>query len=47
MFIDSIWSLLLEREGYQIKVFEFIGIEYIFKNVMIIVVKGYVRIEVQ
>ena len=40
MLTDSIRSLLLEREGYQTKVFEFIGTEHTAKNVMITAVKA-------
>ena len=40
MLTDSIRSLLLEREGYQTKVFEFIGTEHTPKNVMITAVKA-------
>lgn len=35
MLTDSIRSLLLEREGYRTKVFEFVGTEHTPKNVMI------------
>lgn len=47
MLTDSIRSLLLEREGYQTKVFEFIGTEHTPKNVMITAAKGRARTEAQ
>ena len=47
MLTDSIRSLLLEREGYQTKVFEFIGTEHTPKNVMITAAKGHARTEAQ
>lgn len=43
MLTDSIRSLLLEREGYQTKVFEFIGTEHTPKNVMITATKSEAR----
>ena len=43
MLTDSIRSLLLEREGYQTKVFEFIGTEHTPKNVMITATKRQAR----
>ncbi|MEL6658132.1 MAG: SAM-dependent methyltransferase [Bacteroidota bacterium] len=47
MLTDSIRSLLLEREGYQTKVFEFIGTEHTPKNVMITAVKAKARANAQ
>ena len=47
MLTDSIRSLLLEREGYQTKVFEFIGTEHTPKNVMITAAKAKPRTSAQ
>ena len=38
---DSLRALLLERAGYKVQVFEFIGGEHTSKNVMITAVKNH------
>lgn len=49
--IDGICVLLMEDQGYEIKVFEFVFIEYMFKNLMIVGIKGccnvFVLVEVE
>ncbi len=45
MLTDGIRALLLEAEGYQTKLFEFIPLEHTAKNVMITAVKGRKRPE--
>ncbi|MEM9930439.1 MAG: SAM-dependent methyltransferase, partial [Bacteroidota bacterium] len=47
MLTDGLRALLLEREGYKTKLFEFIPLEHTAKNVMITAVKGRKRPGVQ
>jgi hypothetical protein len=42
---DGIRALLLEAEGYQTKVFEFISTEHTAKNVMITATKDHRRLQ--
>ncbi|HKX84810.1 MAG TPA: hypothetical protein VJL58_11360, partial [Pyrinomonadaceae bacterium] len=37
---DGLRALLLEREGYKTKVFEFVGVEHTPKNNMIVGIHG-------
>lgn len=45
LITDSIRSLILEANGYQTKVFEFISLEHTSKNIMITATRGAKRIE--
>lgn len=47
MLTDGIRALLLEKEGYKTKLFEFIPLEHTAKNVMITAIRGRKRPEVK
>jgi 2-polyprenyl-3-methyl-5-hydroxy-6-metoxy-1,4-benzoquinol methylase len=47
MVTDSIRSLILQREGYKTKVFEFVPLEHTQKNIMITAEKSNPNIEIQ
>jgi SAM-dependent methyltransferase len=47
MLTDAIRGLLLEREGYKVKIFEFISVEHTPKNVIITAIKDQKNLEAQ